>query len=625
MELDASAADGGEGQDASADGRVAEPDSAVPRGGSPAPQPDSGTPPDSGPKAPPVPPVDAAPIDPPTDSGVAPEPAAGPDAGDPPPIDAGPDADPPGPDAGTDSGVDPEPDAETGAGTDAGPPPAPEPTYLSATDRSSNVTIGADHLTAEWLGLGYYGVRSTRAISSGQGVFYFEVTPLGELDTFEVGVATAAASLEQGAGATVAGFAVDLEGEVFENNVMTGVHVPMGTLGLVVDYRGTHPVVHVIGDNGQLLHSEELEHITEPLFIHLSGRRRIAGPQIVLNAGNDTTNQPFQLDPYAVLNGHGLSDAANVLVRGWGATHAGVLNQPPVLTLGSVSATSIALGDSVTLNATASDAEDGNVSANISWEVLSTGYGEERVRGQGASFSFTPNAIGQHRVRISSKDSGGKSVEQLVTIIATGTLQQFSDVRLVREGDLTGHDIELSSDGRRTHWSANEKLGIRANQGLYHGFWYVEGHRLGGEANQAIGLVIGNVSLNPYEFNVAPPSCSVNTEEPGVYQNLIPVERYDGSEAQYYGLAVDYRGDYPIVYVIFDHAVRETLHLTDATVPIYPMLYGNSTGTASGTYDMQINFGDSPFHEKVVEALNGAGVDTSALRLCWGTSNSACP
>jgi hypothetical protein len=39
---------------------------------------------------------------------------------------------------------------------------------------------------------------------------------------------------------------------------------------------------------------------------------------------------------------------------------------------------------------------------------------------------------------------------------------------------------------------------------------------------------------------------------------------------------------------------------------------------------MEINFGGSPFHEDPVSVLRAAGVDTSALKLCWGSANSAC-
>ena len=141
--------------------------------------------------------------------------------------------------------------------------------------------------------------------------------------------------------------------------------------------------------------------------------------------------------------------------------------------------------------------------------------------------------------------------------------------------------------------------------------------------NQGVGLVIGDVSLNPYPFNVTPPSCSLNTGA-GIYQDLIfKAGLSDASSFEYYGFAVDYRGRYPIVYLLVSGAVAYVFHLTDATVPIYPMLYGNPTG-AGADWDLSINFGAMPFHYDAKAALGAAGVDASSLRMCWGAANTAC-
>jgi hypothetical protein len=271
--------------------------------------------------------------------------------------------------------------------------------------------------------------------------------------------------------------------------------------------------------------------------------------------------------------------------------------------------------------ASASDAEDGASSAKIEWEDLSAGSG--RVHGTGASFSFTPAALGQHPIRISVTDSGGKRAERTLTIEARGELEQLSSVRLTNEPGLTGKGIQLSSDGLSAHWTVDEKLGVRANQGLYGDFWYVEGHRLIPEDNQAIGLVIGGVSLDPYPFNTTPPSCSINTTGPSVFRDLMYAQSSAAKNVEYYGLAVDYRGNYPIAHVIIGGQLATSLHLTDVTVPVYPMLYGNVNGQGA-PFDMAINFGGTPFHENPKAVLNAAGIDASGLKLCWGNANSAC-
>src|SRR5262249_11122539 len=139
----------------------------------------------------------------------------------------------------------------------------------------------------------------------------------------------------------------------------------------------------------------------------------------------------------------------------------------------------------------------------------------------------------------------------------------------------------------------------------------------------AIGLVIGGVSLDPYPFDTTPPSCSINTTGPSVFRDLMYEQSDSPKNTEYYGLAVDYRGDYPIAHIIIGGQLATSLHLVDVTVPVYPMLYGNVNGTGA-QFDMEINFGASPFHEDPVSVLKAAGVDTAGLKLCWGNANSAC-
>ena len=482
--------------------------------------------------------------------------------------------------------------------------------------------LGADRLSAEWLGLDTFGVRSTRALQAGSGVFYFEAAALGEFDGLQIGVATAAAARERAPGSSADGFGLDTSGHFIQGDDWIEFQPNSGHYGFVVDYRGTNPVVHALNAGG-LLRSETLSSVTQPLFIQLTGMRRMPGVQVRINPGNDIVNRPFEFDPRTALQNAGMPEVAGALVLGWVASHAGAWNQPPTIALQPPSSTSIDLGQSLTLTASAEDAESGSLTDRIQWADLATGSGPERQQASGSSFSITPKAIGHHTIQLSVSDAGGKQATAQVVIDVRGSLPQFQDVHLQAEADLSGSGIVVSSDGLRTHWTEPDKYGIRANQGLYGGFWYFEGHRLIGEANQAVGLVIGNVSLDPYHFNVTPPSCSVNTVGPGIYQNLIIMTTETLPDVSYYGLAVDYRASYPTVYVILNGKLADTLQLRDATVPVYPMLYGNPTNTGA-QWDMEINFGGSPFHEDPDAVLQAAGVDTSELRLCWGTQNRAC-
>lgn len=511
------------------------------------------------------------------------------------------------------------------AGSRAPADPDPDATLLSDTDQTpDDIALSPDRLGAEWLTGSTAGVRSTRAVMPGSGVYYFEA--VAPVDYFDIGVAPMSARLDQPAGAADSGgFSVNVIGYYAHGTETSDFKpAPSSTFGIVVDYRGAQPTIYLIGGAskpGELVTTQSLS-VTQPLYIHLSGQRRMPGIQVRINPGNDTVNFPLTLDPAAVLNASGHADVANALVPGWSRTKPRPLNAAPVLTLEGSQTSTIALGESVTFKASASDAEDGELTQRITWDVLSEGNGPERVRGDGGSFSFKPNAIGQHPIQVAVVDAGGKQDSETLTVNVTGTLQQFDPVKLVLEPDLSGDGIQLDADGLRAHWTVDQKNGVRANQGLYGDFQYVEGHRLGAPQNQAIGLVIGHVTLNPYQFNIAPPSCSVNNASPqvSVWQDLISVAEtgVSADSAQYYGLAVDYREKSPTVYVIVSGKVIQTLHLTDVTVPIYPMLYGNVTG-ASG-FDMEINFGAKPFHEDVMAALSAAGVSTSGLKLCWGNA-----
>jgi len=505
------------------------------------------------------------------------------------------------------------------------PQPDAEATYLSETDHTPNdIALSPDRLGAEWLTGSTAGVRSTRAVAPGSGVFYFEA--VAALDYFDIGVAPVSARLNSPAGsADNGGFSVNVIGYYASaGNTTEFKPAANATYGLIVDYRGTHPVVYLIAGSsgpGELVTTQTLSGVSQPLFIQLSGERRAAGFQVRINAGNDRVNFPFTLDPTAALNAAGAADVASQLTPGWGKTPQLPLNAAPVLKLESAKTASLALGASVTLRATATDAEDGDLTGRIRWDVLSEGNGPERVHGSGGSFTFEPNAIGQHPIVVSIRDAGNKEQTDTITVTTTGSLQQFDRVRLTVEPGLTGEGIELDADGLRARWTIDQKMGVRANQGLYGDFQYVEGRRLVPAWNQAIGLVIGHVTLNPYAFNVTPPSCSVNGATPfvSVWQNLISVADtgLDAASVEYYGLAVDYRSTSPIVYVITGGRLLETLRLTDVTVPIYPMLYGNVT-PSDAAYDMEINFGAKPFHEDPVAVLSAAGVSTTGLKLCWG-------
>ncbi|MEM9190374.1 MAG: hypothetical protein AAGF12_14410 [Myxococcota bacterium] len=504
------------------------------------------------------------------------------------------------------------------------------PVLLSTTDRSPSPEM---ELTADRTGMevvtGFYAsVRSDTAVMPGSGMFYFEgqrTTPLfGEIS---VGVATAAHPLGTIAGTNAESVAVETGGSIFYNGsfIDSFPRTENEYYGIVVDYRGVNPIVHVLirAENPTTFAIEERVHatvtmtVTTPLYILIAGRRRAVGPQAFMNPGNDTTNFPFHYDPVALLNAASLAGSA--LTLGWGQTRALPANAPPVIMPSAP--TSIALGASVTVTATAFDPEDGTVTDNIFWENLATPYGD-RTTGAGGSFTLTPNALGIHPLRASVTDSGGETTQVVIDVSVTGTLPQFDPVRLVPDA-MSGAGIVLSTDGLSAYFTAGDKYGIRANQGMMGEFQYFEMQRLVAPGNRGGGLVIQNGNLNPYAAPDVPPSCSVN-QGVSIWRNIIYEEDYDPGGTNFVGFAVDYRGRHPIVYVITQTGgtpvLSHTMVLDDVTVPIYPMLYGNPT--TLGPFDSRINFGATPFHYAPVTVLTGAGVDATGLEVGWGDANT---
>jgi len=493
------------------------------------------------------------------------------------------------------------------------------PVRLSDVDKSPDVFLSNDRLGMQQLTLGRQGVRSDTAVSPGSGIFYFEAQRLVDAPFIELGVATAAVPLDSNLGDTDQTFGVDTGGTItgggnFIGNfdVVTNAHY-----GFVVDYRQAHPVVQlVVVDAGapKVGFMTELSNVTGPLYIFLGGLRQNIGIQASINPGNDTTNFPFFYDPKALLRAAGI-DGADQLVLGWGDSYAGVYDQPPSLQVSADQ--SVPLGSPVTVTATATDAEDGNLTARIAWGDLATPLGA-RVSAAGGTFTLVPNALGVHQLEATVTDSGNKVTIASVRVNVTGTLPTANPVRLEPD-PLSGAGIELSSDGLSARFTASAKLGIRANQGLLHGFQYFEIHRDIAPMNMGGGVVIQNGNLNPYDALDVPPSCSVNVLG-GTWHSLMFHKNFpDGfaTTEAYYGFAVDYRGAYPIVYVIVGALVVDTIALTDVTVPIYPMLYGNPTVTPSGSAET-INFGAQPFHYDPMTVLMSAHVDVTGLEVRWG-------
>ena len=210
------------------------------------------------------------------------------------------------------------------------------------------------------------------------------------------------------------------------------------------------------------------------------------------------------------------------------------------------------------------------------------------------------------------------------TYNARPTVKQFNEVTLLADGT-QGSGIVLSTDKLSAAYEFDEKMAIRANQGMIGEFRYFEAHRLldtlvrGSNysygAGQGVTTQFGR--LNPYPFDPEQPSMSLNSMI-GIWRNLNFITDYDLS-AYYYGFVVDYRAARPVVHVLLFDEVIHTMVLPDVFTPLHPMLYANTQG--QGVFTNRINFGATPFKFNPKAALERAGIDTSSFVSGWGDVN----
>lgn len=502
-----------------------------------------------------------------------------------------------------------------------------QPVRWSATDHDPQVFLSPDRLLVENRGEDRGGVRSDRAIQPGSGVFYFEAERLIENPgVWGVGVGSASAAMDQQVGTSAQSLGLDTYGQINNTgatcNGSANFSQSQRHYGFVVDYRGATANVHVVleGDTARspVVQRSCSTTLSAPLYILYAGVRYVVGYQLKLNAGSDLTNFPFYFRPEDVrtaLTGAGLSDAASALVPGFGQSRTPLSDTAPALN--APADRSVPVGTPVALSASASDVEDGDVTANIVWQVLSAQH-HAPITGSGASFDFTPSALGTHPISVSITDRDGVRTERVVKVVATGALPQPNPVRLTPDA-LSGSGITLSADGLSARFDGFGKYGVRANQPNYGRYWYFEAHRNGGPGNMGVGLIIGDGSLNPYDFVNVPWSCSINFTG-NSWRNLISQANWDNSAA-HYGFAVDYRDVHPKVHIIVGGALHISMQLDDVWVPIYPMTYGNPQGSVAPAMDVTLNFGATSFQFDPRAILNAASVDTTGLELGWGDAN----
>lgn len=524
--------------------------------------------------------------------------------------------------AEAEAAVEPVPDS-------GGPVDGFVPVRFSSTDRQRMRTaLSSDGLRIENLGDELGNARSDRALQPGSGVFYFEaerlIAPFGE---YGIGIATAQAALDKELGSAGASLGLYTDGHF----INAGAGCPsldnagadaQRHYGFVVDYRGASPVLHMLlaSEQGASVACSVRSTLSGPVYIFYAGARYEVGLQLALNTGSDTTNFPFYYAPAAVraaLIAKGEQGAATALVFGFGQTRALPASAAPVLV--RPADLQVAADTDVVLRGTASDAEDGDLTAQILWEDLSALHHAPRT-GMGPSFNFRA-ALGRHPVRMSVRDSVGRESAAIVMVNATGTLPLQTPVQLAHD-DLSDRNVNLDGAGLQIDFRAfQDEAGLRANQAIYGQFWYFEAQRLRpGEANVSVGVMVREGKLNPLSMEQVPWCASLHMTGQ-TYYNLNSQVGWDPRH-DHFGFAVDYQGEHPILHILVGGAPGiapyrvNSITLTDVWTPVYPFIAGLWLDEDAASYDVRLNFGASAFYFDPVNIL-GAGRN-KGLKLGWG-------
>lgn len=334
-------------------------------------------------------------------------------------------------------------------------------TFLNPNDKDSTVNLTTDYLGVIYTGSGHRGVRSDKSIESGSGFFYYEGTRTIETGNYGFGVATADAPLDNYGGATTTSLGINLLGGLaYDGEFKSFFSAAPDTYGVAVDYRNTHPIVYMIaapsnGEPGQVIAQQEMYGTTEPVYILVYGNALTEGIQQTINPGNDTETAPFVYDASAILTAAGV-DGVDELILAWQDPDPG-RNRKPRLTLLSES-TTIITGSEITLQASAEDREDGDISALIQWNDAL-----ENQSFSGAAWTTTLTTIGTHTIEVSVTDSGGENATASLDIIVVGenTLPTLtiteSDMDVVQGNAVTlnavAQDAEDGDLGGAVQWS----------------------------------------------------------------------------------------------------------------------------------------------------------------------------
>lgn len=206
-------------------------------------------------------------------------------------------------------------------------PGAPIGTRISDIDKHPSVSLSNGGLTATFNDTTPRSARSTISVAPGEGWFYFEGRRETGQGSYGIGVASASAPLDSGAGENSQSVGITTNGLVRYDSFSAEFFNQSSSneyYGLGVDYSGSFPIVYpvVTGQDGyrQVLSPIELTDVFDEVFIVAFGETRNGGSSLTINTGDYPLLQSFQYPAHYELFTAGYS-GAEFMGTGWGTHH----------------------------------------------------------------------------------------------------------------------------------------------------------------------------------------------------------------------------------------------------------------------------------------------------------------
>ena len=275
-------------------------------------------------------------------------------------------------------------------------------TYLSSTVKDSSVTLGANRTEVTFGSNDVAAaVRSESGIPAGSGAYYFEVERLQPNGEYGLGFGPGSAPLNSTFASTsgVLSFMVCCSYQNGTESVRYVEGFPTH-YGVVVDYTGEFPILHFLhlqettSTAPGVSFSYPMEDHEGPLYLYAFGSGYAGSAVMRINFGNDLTSNPFSYDPVTTMDARYYRAGEGLTLHWYDATRIAPTVTPTRDHVAGV------LGTAVTLSATATDPQDGNVVSQLVWRD-----GGGVVVGRGASVSFSSTSTGAKVMTASVADS----------------------------------------------------------------------------------------------------------------------------------------------------------------------------------------------------------------------------